>query len=47
MMLRGKLHFGYIYGFGVFGCLAMSAIVNLMSREEVDTWRVFSILGYW
>jgi len=46
LMLTGKLHFGYIYGFGVFGCLAISTIVNLMSKEEVETWRVFSILGY-
>jgi len=46
LMLAGKLHFGYIYGFGVFGCIAMSTIVNLMSKEEVETWRVFSILGY-
>ena len=30
LMLSGKLHFGYIYGFGVSGCLAMSFLVNLM-----------------
>mmetsp|Transcript_16523 Transcript_16523/g.32908 ORF Transcript_16523/g.32908 Transcript_16523/m.32908 type:complete len:292 (-) Transcript_16523:32-907(-) len=46
LMLTGKLHFGYIYGFGVFGCLALSAVVNLMHPQGVDTWRVFSILGY-
>ncbi|GMH69060.1 hypothetical protein TrVE_jg6957 [Triparma verrucosa] len=46
LMLTGKLHFGYIYGFGVFGCLALSGVVNLMHPTGVDTWRCFSILGY-
>jgi len=44
--LQGKLHFGYIYGFGVFGCLAMSFLVNLMSSSSIDTWVTMSILGY-
>lgn len=46
LMLTGKLHFGYIYGFGVFGCLALSGVVNLMHPTGVNTWRCFSILGY-
>jgi hypothetical protein len=47
LLLTGQLSFGYIYGFGVFGCLAMTVILNLMSPETpVSFWTVTSILGY-
>ena len=46
LLLTGKVHFGYIYGFGVFGCVSMSTLVNLISPSPIDTWRAFSILGY-
>jgi hypothetical protein len=46
LLLTGKIHFGYIYGFGLFGCVAMSFLVNLMSKSSIDSWRIFSILGY-
>jgi hypothetical protein len=47
LLLTGQLSFGYIYGFGVFGCLAMTVILNLMSPETpVSVWTVTSILGY-
>jgi len=47
MSLTGKLQFGYIYGFGLFGCLSMTLVINLMSpREPVSFWTVTSILGY-
>lgn len=48
MVLTGKLQFGYIYGFGVFGCLSMTLIVNLMSPvpEGISVWTVSSVLGY-
>ncbi len=48
MVLTGKLQFGYIYGFGVFGCASMTLIVNLMSplAEGVSIWTVSSVLGY-
>lgn len=48
MVLTGKLQFGYIYGFGVFGCLSMTLIVNLMSplAEGISVWTVSSVLGY-
>lgn len=43
----GKLHFGYIYGFGACGCLAVFAVLNLMSQEHwADLYRVCSALGY-
>ena len=47
LLLTGKIHFGYIYGFGLFGCLAMTVILNLMSPQgAVSVWTVTSILGY-
>ena len=48
LLLRGKVHFGYIYGFGVFGCLAVATVIQLMapSSKDIRTWLVFSILGY-
>lgn len=48
LMLAGKLQFGYIYGFGMFGCLSMTLILNLMTpgTTAVSFWTVTSILGY-
>jgi hypothetical protein len=47
LLISGKVSFGYIYGFGLFGCLAMTLILNLMSPENpVSFWTVTSILGY-
>jgi protein YIPF5/7 len=46
LLVTGKLQFGYIYGFGLFGCLAMTLILNLMSPTSISFWTVTSILGY-
>jgi hypothetical protein len=46
LLLSGKIHFGYIYGFSVFGCLALWMVLNLMSSLPIDLWRVCSVLGY-
>ena len=47
LMLSGKLQFGYIYGFGLFGCVSMTLILNFMSpAEAISLWTVTSILGY-
>lgn len=55
LLLAGKVHFGYIYGFGLFGVLAMWTILNLMAEpssginndgQGIDFSRTFSILGY-
>jgi hypothetical protein len=47
LLLTGKLQFGYIYGFGLFGCLAMTLVLNLMSPvAAISVWTVTSILGY-
>ena len=42
----GKLHFGYIYGIGVVGCLAMYSLLNLMSVSGVSGGCTVSVLGY-
>lgn len=49
LLLTGKIHFGYIYGFGLFGCIAMTLLINLLIPSEqkpVSFWIVTSILGY-
>ncbi|KAG5188121.1 YIPF5-like protein [Tribonema minus] len=46
LLLAGKLHFGYIYGFGAFGCGALSLVLNLMGDRPIDAWRTTSVLGY-
>jgi len=46
IMLSGKLYFNYIYGIGMLGCLAMYALLNLMSLSGVSFTTVVSVLGY-
>ncbi len=46
LLLAGKVHFGYIYGIGVVGCLAMYSLLNLMSMTAVVAGVVVSVLGY-
>lgn len=47
LLLNGKLHFGYIYGFGMCSCIGMSLILNLMSpKEAISIWRIVGVLGY-
>lgn len=46
LMLSGKIHFGYIYGIGVVGCLAMYCLLNLMSMTGVSSGCIISVLGY-
>lgn len=42
-----KVHFGYIYGFGVLSCMFMYLLMNLLSPERsIDIYRVCSVLGY-
>jgi hypothetical protein len=42
------VHFGYIYGFGLSGCLGIYLIINLMSKhgQYVEFYKIISILGY-
>ncbi|GFN79499.1 protein yipf [Plakobranchus ocellatus] len=46
LLLSGKLHFGYIYGIGLVGCLAMYCLLNLMSLNGVSAGIIVSVLGY-
>ncbi|KAI0234870.1 Protein YIPF5 [Lamellibrachia satsuma] len=46
LLLVGKLQFGYIYGIGVVGCLAMYTLLNLMSMTGVAVSCIVSVLGY-
>ncbi|RLW09116.1 hypothetical protein DV515_00002834, partial [Chloebia gouldiae] len=41
-----KVHFGYVYGMSAMGCLAMHALLNLMSVSGVSHGCVASVLGY-
>ena len=47
LLLAGRIHFTYIYGYGLFGCFATTLILNLMSpSDSISIWTVVSILGY-
>eukprot|EP01104_Vermistella_antarctica_P007083 TRINITY_DN1781_c0_g1_i3.p1 TRINITY_DN1781_c0_g1~~TRINITY_DN1781_c0_g1_i3.p1 ORF type:complete len:229 (+),score=39.11 TRINITY_DN1781_c0_g1_i3:237-923(+) len=46
MLLTGKLHFGYIYGFGGLGCIALYLLLNLMSDSGVSAYQAVSVMGY-
>ena len=48
LLLRGKIHFGYIYGVGAIGCLSMYFLLNLMCppQRHIEMQHTISILGY-
>ncbi|XP_013780315.2 protein YIPF5-like [Limulus polyphemus] len=46
LLLSGKVHFGYVYGIGVLGCLAMYALLNMMSISGISAGCTVSVLGY-
>ena len=46
LLLSGKIHFGYIYGVALLGCLSVYIILNLMSERGLDGSRTASVLGY-
>ena len=46
LLLAGKVHFGYIYGFSMFGCLGMHMIVNLLHERGLEFVMTCSVLGY-
>ncbi|OTF70937.1 YIPF5-like protein, partial [Euroglyphus maynei] len=48
LLLSGKVHFSYIYGFGVFGCVLIYTLLMLMSPPNITITAVctVSILGY-
>ncbi|KAJ7326655.1 hypothetical protein JRQ81_016414 [Phrynocephalus forsythii] len=46
LLLAGKVHFGYVYGMSAVGCIAIHALLNLMSIASVTYGCVASVLGY-
>lgn len=46
LLMSGKVHFGYIYGFSVMGCFGMFLLLNLLHATGIDFWRTCSVLGY-
>ncbi|KAF5308820.1 hypothetical protein FQR65_LT00520 [Abscondita terminalis] len=46
LLLSGKVHFSYIYGFGVLGCLFVWTLLSLMSAQGVTVGTVITVLGY-
>lgn len=48
LLLAGKVHFGFIYGFFVVGCGSIYMLLNLMTKSEhIGMWMVgfCSVLG--
>jgi hypothetical protein len=43
---QGKLHFGYVFGYGLLGCIIVYALINLMHHDGISFDRTVSILGY-
>ncbi len=46
MSQSGKPNFGFIYGVGLFGSVSIYTLLNLMSEQGIDAYRVASVLGY-
>lgn len=46
LLMSGKVHFGYIYGFSIFGCVSLWTVLNLLHNSGLDIWKTCSVLGY-
>jgi len=46
LLLRGKVHFGYIYSVAIVCCISIYLLLNVMRKEGVDMHHTASILGY-
>mmetsp|Transcript_58965 Transcript_58965/g.105167 ORF Transcript_58965/g.105167 Transcript_58965/m.105167 type:complete len:252 (-) Transcript_58965:480-1235(-) len=46
LLLTGKVHFGYIFGMGVTGCVFLWALLNVMCEKAVELQYTISVLGY-
>lgn len=47
LLLSGKVHFSYIYGIGVLGCMAFYGLLSVMATQAAVTLgAVVSVLGY-
>jgi hypothetical protein len=47
LMLKGKIKFGNIYGFGVLGCVSLFFLINLLIKKGhyLDLYTTMTILG--
>jgi len=46
LLLSGKSHFGYVYGFILLGTVSLHFILTLMSQTSINFIRTASVLGY-
>eukprot|EP00053_Salpingoeca_punica_P005128 m.52751 g.52751 ORF g.52751 m.52751 type:complete len:269 (-) comp13100_c0_seq1:293-1099(-) len=46
LLASGKVHFGYIYGVAVMGCLGMYLVLGMMSDRGISLSQTASVLGY-
>ena len=48
LLASGRMHFGYIYGWGVISCLALDGLLRLMCPPEAQPslYKTASTLGY-
>ncbi|KAA6399350.1 MAG: putative protein YIPF5 [Streblomastix strix] len=49
LLLKGRIHFGYVFGFSIIGSLLLYFLLNLMSisrGSSLTAYNVVSILGY-
>eukprot|EP00995_Heteronema_vittatum_P004524 NODE_1703_length_906_cov_355.152859_g1186_i0.p1 GENE.NODE_1703_length_906_cov_355.152859_g1186_i0~~NODE_1703_length_906_cov_355.152859_g1186_i0.p1 ORF type:complete len:244 (+),score=19.13 NODE_1703_length_906_cov_355.152859_g1186_i0:33-764(+) len=46
LLLSGRVHFGYIFGMGLGGCVCLYALLNVMTDKAVDLQYTVSTLGY-
>ena len=46
LLLSGKVHFGYVYGCALMGCLSIWTILSLMAPASTSFSRTASVLGY-
>eukprot|EP00667_Euglena_gracilis_P020977 EG_transcript_22816 len=46
LLLTGKVHFGYIFGMGMAGCVFVYLLLNVMCEKVVELQYTVSTLGY-
>lgn len=46
LLLSGKVHFGYVYGCALLGCITLHTILTLMATTSSSFSRTASVLGY-
>lgn len=46
LLVSGKVHFGYVYGCALMGCVSLWTILSLMAPASASFSRIASVLGY-